>query len=127
MGNNFIFYLKCTSFTHKELKSFVDWIGMFGVETSGKSRRFHSFVSQNSSRNARLRSDQMVSVRTVHETKLQIGAHVLADECRLFVLCAGSFPLLSYVHTGDRSLGLRRMSHCLLRHKHLQTLVSYSC
>jgi hypothetical protein len=122
-----LFPILNTFFTHKEFSWLVDWVGVFGVGMSGYSRRLHSFISHNSSRNERLRSCQLVRVRTVHETKLQIGAHALAGECRPFVLCAGSFPLLSYVHTGDRSLGSKRMSHCLLRHRHLQTLVSYSC
>ena len=46
---NFLFYFKCMYFTHKEFNGFVNYIGMFCVEMSDKSRWLHSFISQNSS------------------------------------------------------------------------------
>jgi len=41
-----------------------------------------------------LRSWQLVSVRVLYEAKYEIAVHVLTSECKPFLLCAGSFPLL---------------------------------
>ena len=110
MRNNFLLYFKCISFTHKEFNEFVDYFGMFCVEMSDKSRWLHSFISQNSSTNETLRSWQLVSVRALYETEFQIAVHVLTSECRLFLLCAVSFPLIC---TSWRSLCRREVDESL--------------
>jgi hypothetical protein len=90
LENNFLLHFKRISVTHKEFNWFDDWIGMFCVEMSGKSRWLHSFISQNSSTNDTLRLCQVVVWNQILSS-----SHVLASVCRL--LCAGIFSFLLYI------------------------------